>query len=96
MKKEITLSVRQARDYKNVLDENAEKILRGGLFRRVTLQEKLSFLKELASARTSLWANVYRDFPEAKDFSSVVITNEHIECENNLSTPTNSEENKEK
>jgi len=93
MKKEITTSVRQARDYKNILDENANKILGNHLFRKITLKEKIDFLRELALARSNLWATVYRDFPELRNFSDITITSEHIEFDNELvSTPLSSSE----
>lgn len=87
MKKEITQSIRQARDYKLILEDNINKIFRSGLFNKVSMKDRLEFLKELAIAKTMLWEVAFKEFPDAKKALAVKITENFIEWEDYPNPP---------
>lgn len=60
----VSITIRVKKFLLNELEGSADKVLKSSLFRRVSIEEKLLFLREIANARSSLWEQVYLEYPE--------------------------------
>lgn len=69
-----TQTIRVYRTLLTELETNASKILTGSFLKPTTFQDRMTFVKEIAHTRSSLWEEVYKTYPEAlgKDITITV------------------------
>lgn len=69
----ISSNARVRFEYLNLLKDNADKMLNTGIFSRTRMQDKLTFLGELANARSDSWQTVQVQYPPIEGYSQEVI-----------------------
>lgn len=65
LKKEYksTFTIMAHRNRLNLLKESLEKLLKPSLFKRISLNDRLIVIKEVADAEARLWDAVFTEYP---------------------------------
>lgn len=68
-----TFNIDSARRYAELLQDNADKVIKGSLFKPRAVSEILNYLSALSVAKANIWEQIRITYPETKLLKSVAL-----------------------
>lgn len=70
-KRPTTFDIDSARRYAELLQDHADKVIKGSLFKPRSVAEILSYLRTLSDAKANIWEKIRKTYPETINVTQV-------------------------
>ncbi len=78
IKKEVTPIIAKYLEIWLSLEESKDSIIKGGFLKKISIEDKIIYIKEIGRINALLWMEIYKEYPELKEFDDLTVNAKYI------------------